>query len=671
MSTVAVALFSALILIAAYRFYGGYLANTIFKLDDTREVPSHELEDNVDFVPTRKGIVFGHHFTSIAGTGPIVGPAIAVFWGWLPALLWVLFGGIFIGAVHDFGSLVVSLRNKGETIGQVAGRLINRRTRLLFLLILFFALTVVLGIFGLVVAQIFMIYPSSVLGTWISLPLAVVFGLLLRRTKISPALLLSIGLVLVYAAVWFGTYGGAISVDPQAWMKGTGLAGKAGWLNPVTFWTLILFAYCFAASVLPVWVLLQPRDYINSWQLILALIVLVLAVFYVGFTGQADLVSSAPAIVPVEQLPVGTPAMFPFLFITIACGAISGFHCLVASGTTSKQIDKETDAQSVGYGGMLLESGLAVMVILCCCAGIGMGKFDRVDRLDARGQLIVSFVPPSLAAASGVKDTKQTGETGSPAGVNDPAAEETQGTVGLGLDQTSATVEAVPAGSQRFAAWSQRYDSKRAWGEYKLADKIGSFIDGGASFLAVFRIPLALGQTILAVLVACFAATTLDSATRLQRYVVQELGKNLDVPPLTNKYIATALAVGLAGVIAFVPGPGGPGTGGTILWPLFGATNQLLAGLAFLVIAFYLWRRDISIAFIVLPLLLMLGIPVWALAIQLFGANGFLVPGTGKNYLLGGIGLVTIGLQVWMVVEALMLFPKVKGIREKNRRSLT
>lgn len=672
MSTIVVALLAAGILYAGYRTYGKFLAESIFRLDDQRQTPSHQFEDNVDFVPTRKSIVFGHHFTSIAGTGPIVGPAIAVFWGWLPALIWVLVGGLFIGAVHDFGALVISLRNKGETIGQTAGRLINPRARLLFLLILFFALSVVLGIFGLVIAQIFMFYPSSVLGTWISLPLAVLFGVLLRNGKGASHWLTMLCMIAIYAAIWIGAYYLPISVAPGQWFASLGGESNV-WLSPVIFWTAVLLMYCFAASVLPVWVLLQPRDYINSWQLILALIVLVVAVFASGLTGEADLVASAPAV-NLDSLPAGTPSMFPFLFITIACGAISGFHCLVSSGTTSKQISCESDSLAVGYGSMLLESGLAVMVILACCAGIGMGKFDRVETIGSDEKPIISFVPATPTAfvssqiedtsieSTSTEDTSANGDASEPAAAaNEPHAE---------LDINSAVVAATKSSDERYHNWRQRYDANRAWGDYRLAEKVGAFIDGGASFLTTLGIPLKFAQAMLAVLVACFAATTLDSATRLQRYVIQELGVNLKIKPLENRYLATGVAVGVGAVIALMPGAGGkPGTGGTILWPLFGATNQLLAGLAFLVIAFYLWRRKLPVYFLIPPLIIMLVVPVWALSIQLFDPESGFLLGEKRNYLLGGFGLATLALQAWMVIEAAILFPKVRGHKERRRKS--
>jgi carbon starvation protein len=288
---------------------------------------------------------------------------------------------------------------------------------------------------------------------------------------------------------------------------------------------------------------------------------------------------------------------------------------------------------------MVLESGLAIAVIIACCAGIGMGLFQRVETVDAAGKPRIRFV------------------------AQEPTSAATDATTGV---RTTVGVLAQPTGSspQAFAAWRQRYDSQRSWADYRMAETVGAFVDGGASLLTVFRVPLVLGQALLAVLVACFAATTLDSATRLQRYVIQELGNNLGLRPLTDKYVATGVAVGLAGMIALMPGAGGPGTGGTILWPLFGAINQLLAGLAFLVIFFYLWRRGIPSHFLLVPMGLMAVVPLWALGYQLFGPQGFLVAGRGWNPVLGVIGLITIGLQLWMFVEACCLLPRVRGVLE-------
>ncbi|HAH48865.1 MAG TPA: carbon starvation protein A, partial [Planctomycetaceae bacterium] len=315
--------------IIAYHTYGKWLSQKIFNVDGDAEVPSKQLRDDVDFVPTKKEVIFGHHFTIIAGTGPIVGPAIAVFWGWLPALVWVLVGSIFIGAVHDFGALIVSLRNRGQTVGEVAGRLIAPRTRILFLLILLLALTVVLAIFGLVIAIIFSLYPETVIPVWITMPIAIVIGLMVYKQNASLLVPSLVALVIVYASVYLGAY--YWPVDLSAIFPDLKLTGP--FPNVVILWTFVLLAYCAIASILPVWLLLQPRDFINSHQLVLALGLLLIGAIVASATGQADLVGSAPAIA--KNIPADAPPIWPFLFITIACGACSGFHCLVSSGTSS------------------------------------------------------------------------------------------------------------------------------------------------------------------------------------------------------------------------------------------------------------------------------------------------------------------------------------------------
>ena len=655
-----IALLAGIGFIVAYHTYGKWLGGKIFSLSAKAICPSKQLEDGVDFVPTKKSVIFGHHFTSIAGTGPIVGPAIAIMWGWVPALLWVVFGSIFIGAVHDFGALVVSLRNNGQTVGDVAGRLLNKRVRLLFLFILFMALTVVLAIFGLVIAAVFKQYPAAIIPCVVQIPIAVTIGVLLHR-KGSGLLMPSIlALGIMYLTVIYGDVG----------VLGEWNAIMADWT--IWTWVLVLLGYSYVASVLPVWTLLQPRDYINSLQLISALGLIVLGLFAAAFAGGGgggDLRMVAPAF---NEHPDGAPMIFPFLFITIACGAVSGFHCLVSSGTSSKQISKEPDARFVGYGSMLTEGFLATLVILACGAGLGLG----------------------VAAAGG---ETLVGE----------------------------------------AAWNTRYAT---WGDAAgLGAKVGAFVDGSANFLESLGLSAVVAVALMGVLVASFAGTTLDTACRLQRYVIQELGRTLQEKKegsfawLQNKHGATICAVTLAAFMAVTPpsyshvsffdalrgtltaeqenstlsdyrewlvnkrmaseniekkvggltlsldkmkdgGLSGAwawlssfaGTGGLLLWPLFGATNQLLAGLSFLVITFYLWRRGKPVWFIVIPMIFMLVMPMWAMCYQLFVDPGWLVEGEDTNYLLGVIGLATIALEIWMIFEAYRLFPKAKGVLEQG-----
>ena len=617
MQTLLIVVGVGLAYIIAYFTYGRWLGQKIFNLSADIVCPSHRLRDDKDYVPTTKPIVFGHHFTSIAGTGPIVGPAIAVMWGWLPALLWVLFGSIFIGAVHDFGSLVVSLRNNGQTVGDVAGRVLNRRVRLLFLFILFLSLTIVLAIFGLVIAAVFKQYPAAIFPCMIQIPIAIIIGLWLHKKGASIFLPSLIALGIMYLTVIFGNAG----------ILGTLNTMMASW-STIT-WVIILLIYSYIASVLPVWTLLQPRDYINSLQLITALLLICTGLAVAAIIGGAPLTPDGQRITlqivaPTVNLhPADAPAIFPFLFITIACGAISGFHCLVSSGTSSKQLNSEPDARFVGYGGMLMEGFLATLVILSCVAGIGLGITAK------NGSLL-------------------TGES----------------------------------------AFTSRYVSWLTAGG--LGAKISAFVDGSANYLKAMNLREDFSIAIMGVLVASFAGTTLDTACRLQRYVIQELASTffnvkrsgmtssanaayrkpliLIFAALRNKHGATLLAIITAGLLASLPKPGvawtlaSSGTGGLILWPMFGATNQLLGGLAFLVIAFYLWRRKKPIWFLIFPLVFMLIMPAWAMLInipQWLGNNN-------PNWPLIIIAIATLAIECWMIIEAIALIPKAKGVLEEN-----
>lgn len=599
MSTLIVALASLFGFVLAYHTYGRWLSRKLFGLTKDNLTPSHQLRDNVDFVPTRRSVIFGHHFTSIAGTGPIVGPALAVFWGWLPALLWVIFGSILIGGVHDLSALVISLRNRGQTIGETAGRLISPRAKILFLVILAAALTIVLAVFGLVIAIVFSLYPEAVLSVWLAMPIAIFIGMWVYLRSGNLLLPSIVGLLLLYAAVYLGAY--HLPLDMAQLFD----SDNHFW-NPNVVWTLILLTYAFAASVLPVWLLLQPRDYINSQQLYIALVLLVVGLGIAAVTGRADLVESAPAIS--RSIPADAPPMMPFLFITIACGAVSGFHCLVSSGTTSKQVACETDAQAVGYGAMLLEGALAVLVILACCAGVGMGPLVR------------------SVADDGITISRA-----------------------VGADGAAITGQ---------AAWLQYYGAEDSWKDRTLSQNLKAFVEGGANFISTLNIPLPLAVAIMAVLVASFAATTLDTATRLQRYVIQELGAALSIQPLGNRYVATGVAVSVAATIALAAGSK-PGAGGLLLWPLFGAINQLLAGLALMVAFFYLTRRGKPLLIIGLPMVMMMLMPAWAMSYSL--VNDWW---QDRNWLLIGFAIGILGLQIWMVAEGLLLWRSARGVLE-------
>ncbi len=348
--------------IVAYHTYGRFLARKIFNLDPDSPVPSRKLSDGVDYVPTRKGIIFGHHFTSIAGTGPIVGPAIGIIWGWLPAILWVMVGSILMGAVHDFGALVVSMRNDGKSISEVAAKYINPRVRFIFFIVVFFALLIVIAVFGVVIALVFDQFPSSVLPVWFQIPIAVGLGWAVYKKSANVLLSTAAAVLGMYLFVALGAY-------VEAKFPAACSIAQIGPIPATGVWTIILLVYAWIASTLPVTTLLQPRDYINAWQLFIMMALLVAGVAVSCFSGSG-MEMVAPAVRPIADTDI--PSIWPMMFVTIACGAISGFHSLVASGTSPKQISNEKDVQFVGYGSMLLEGFLAVLVIVCVGAGIGL-----------------------------------------------------------------------------------------------------------------------------------------------------------------------------------------------------------------------------------------------------------------------------------------------------------
>ncbi|MBW7989473.1 MAG: carbon starvation protein A [Planctomycetes bacterium] len=551
--------------LVAYHTYGRFLAKKIFKLNKNASVPSVELHDGIDYVPARKGIIFGHHYTSIAGTGPIVGPAIGIIWGWLPAVLWVFFGSIFMGAVHDLGALVVSLRNEGKSLSEVAAKYINMRVRFIFFAVVFLSLLIVIAIFGVVIAAVFTRFPSAVVPVWLQIPIAVALGFAVYKKTANVALATTIAVIGMYLCIGVGSLL-PIKLGTVFGIPSTGL------------WVIILLIYAWVASTLPVTTLLQPRDYINAWQLFIAMGLLVGGAVVACLSGNLPLV--APAVN--RALPAGTPPIWPFMFVIIACGAISGFHSLVASGTSSKQVSKETDCQFVGYGSMLLEGFLAILVIVCVAAGIGM--YLKLDN----------------------------------------------GTILTGQ-----------------AAWQHQYST---WiGAKGLSDKIAPVVIGAANMMRQIGIPEKVGITLMGVFIASFAGTTLDTSTRIQRYVISEMATDLRIPFLANRWAATSFAVVTAAGLAFATGADGKGA--MMLWPLFGSANQLLAALALLLVTLYLKRKG-GLKFLVtaLPCLIMLVITVWAMVKN---EIDFISKG---NWLLVIIGGGIFALSLWMTIEALIVF---------------
>ncbi len=535
MSSIALLLVGISAFATGYLVYSRFIAQRIYSLDPDYKTPAHEFEDGVDFVPTNRHVLFGHHFTSVAGAAPIVGPAIAVIWGWLPAFLWVVLGTIFAGAVHDFGTLWLSVRHKGNSIGTLAEAMIGGRARVLFLLIIFFLLLLVNAVFAVVIANLFMANPGAVLPVWGSLAVAVVVGFLIYRAG-APILWTSLAaLAILYALIWIGQFTpfdlpdafgfGPTSAQLGAASGDTAVATQAARVDGVRAgWVIILFVYGFFASVLPVWVLLQPRDYINSHQLFAALGIIFLGIFLTN----PEVI--APAIN--TQLPADAPNWFPLLFVTIACGAISGFHGLVASGTSCKQLDKESDARYVGYGGALGEGTVALTSILATTAGFA---------------------------------------------------------VYAGID-----------------GWHQHYGSWAA----ASAGATSAFVNGIGVLAQGVGIPQQVAVIFAAVVVISFAATTMDTGIRLQRYIITELGGQYRLKMMQNRWLSTFVAVASCALLALGIDRG---AGGMRLWPLFGTTNQLTAGLSLLVITIFLLSLKRNIWVTVVPMAFLLFMTTWAM----------------------------------------------------------
>lgn len=354
MGSVILLLVGLAIFAAGYLIYSKYLGRRVLKLDPAFRTPAHEKNDGIDHVPTNKFVLWGHHFTSVAGAAPIVGPAVAVIWGWLPAFLWVTIGTVFFAGMHDLGALWASERNKGRSIGALAARYIGRRGSYVFLLVIALLLLMVIAAFAVVITNLLIGSPSTVIPAWGAIGVALLVGIAVYKLRWNLGVVTIVGVVALYALIVVGDRFPVVLPDQILGM------------SPGTFWIIVLFLYAGIASLLPVWLLLQPRDYINGVQLFIGLAILFVSAISAGLFFGNDFV--APAIN--NAVPAGTPDIWPLLFVTIACGAISGFHGAVASGTTSKQLDKEPDARFVGYFGAVGEGMLALGAIIAATAGI-------------------------------------------------------------------------------------------------------------------------------------------------------------------------------------------------------------------------------------------------------------------------------------------------------------
>lgn len=549
MNSAIVLLLGILAMLAGYFFYSKFFAKHILGLDNSIPTPAHSMKDGVDYVPTNKYVLWGHHFTSVAGAAPIIGPAIAVIWGWVPAVLWVVLGTIFMAGIHDMSAVWASMRNKGQSIGSIAGSVMGGRVRTLMMVVIFLLLLMVNAVFGVVIANMMIKTPTAVIPVWGALVVAFIIGQCIYRFKINLVLVSTVGVIALYALIYIGTL--VPVVLPETMF---GLPDNAVWI-------IFLFIYAAVASLLPVWMLLQPRDYINGLQLFVGLILLFGAIL----VATPDIV--APALN--HNLPADTPSIMPLLFVTIACGAISGFHGLVSTGTTSKQIDKEEDVRFVGYFGAVGEGLLALGAVLATTAGFA-----------------------TLAEWEGIY--------------------------------------------QKFGDGS-----------------IGAFIDGGATILNNgMGIEIVLSQTILTVMAALFAGTTMDTGVRLQRYIFQEFGEVYNLPALKKGVVATLLAVGTCLLIAF--GAGGiDGSGGMIIWPLFGTTNQLMAALTLMIVTVILLRKGKTVWYTLAPLTFLLLMAVFALILQL------------KSFYLEGNWLLIVMDIIILIATIMVTFESFSVLRRE------
>lgn len=507
----------------AYKFYGGFISK-ILEVNNSRETPSHTMNDGVDYCPAKAPVLLGHHFASIAGAGPIVGPVIAAGFGWVPVYLWVLFGAVFIGGVHDYSSIIASVRHQSKSIGFIIQSYIGISGKKLFLFFSWATLILVIAVFTIIVSDTFTHIPSSATSSVLFILLAILFGLSIYKLNFNLITGTIIGIILLFLCIVAGNY------YPIQLSK--------------FYWQLILLVYIFAASVTPVWILLQPRDYLNSFFLYALMIGGFIGVFF-----------AAPSI----NLPVFSTFsldkvgyLFPALFVTVACGAISGFHSLVGSGTTAKQLDKETDAKIVGYGGMLIEGLLAVLSLVAVASIVNK---EFIDILINKGP-------------------------------------------------------------------------------------VAAFSLGVARFLNVIpflNISVEAGQSFAALSVSAFALTSLDTATRLARFMFQEFFEMTDSSQkeslIQNRFVATGITVGIGAALTF--------SGQTMsIWPVFGSANQLLAALSLLALTAWVAYLKKGINFVMIPMLFMFAVTLTSLG--MLALTNF----NSAHYVLSAISLLLLLLAV-------------------------
>ena len=538
MNSLALMIGSIIIFIIAYATYGAWLAKK-WGVDPTRKTPAHEINDGVDYVPTSPSILLGHHFASIAGAGPINGPIQAAIFGWVPVYLWIMIGCIFFGAPHDMGSLFVSIRHKGKSIGEVIGDTMGTTGKRLFAVFAWLTLLLIVAAFTNIVATTFAATPEAATSSVLFMILAIAFGYAVYRRGLSIKIGTVIGVILLFLSIWLGTkYPLQLSINT---------------------WIIILSIYIFVASVAPVWILLQPRDYLNSYLL------------YAMMAGSVlGIIIYRPEIqlAPVTSFEINGQFLFPMLFVTVACGAISGFHSLVGSGTSSKQLNNESDVKLIGYGSMLIEGVLAVVAMITA-AYLTQGDF--LDKLSTIGPTNV-------------------------------------------------------------------------------------FAEGVGTFMSKFGIPFEAGKNFVALAVSAFALTSLDTATRLARFIFQEFFEDPakeTQTPLTNMYVSTGITVVIGAILAV--------GGYSVIWPIFGSANQLLSALALMAVALWLKKQKKSYNMLTIPMVFMLIVTLCALVLL---ARANIV---GGNYVLVGFAVALFILAIVLAVQGYKILFKGDSTRIKEQ----
>ena len=550
------------VLVVGYIFYGGWLAKK-WGIDNSRVTPAHEFEDGQDYCPAKGPVLMGHHFSSIAGAGPINGPIQAAVFGWVPVMLWVLIGGIFFGGVHDFGALFASIRHKGQSIGEVIGDAIGSKAKKLFIIFSYLTLILVVAAFASIVANTFKATytetgainyeasaanASTAIISIMFILMAILFGFFVYRRNAPLGIATIIGVIGIAACMYIGLNWHPIYLSYNVWM-------------------IIVGLYIAVASVTPVWILLQPRDYLSSF-LLYGMIILAI----VGILGAHPTVELPAFTGFYDNLkPSGTSLryLFPALFVTIACGAVSGFHSLVGSGTTAKQLDQEKDAKPIAYGGMLIECGLALISV--CAVGYIWAKYSSGET-----------VTPTVVFATGLAS-------------------------------------------------------------------MFSEVFGSACYDVVY--------SMLILAVSAFCLTSVDTATRLARYMFQELFTPVGMDSkdltgwrkvITNPYVATGITV-VAGVVLGL-------TGYAKIWALFGAANQLLAALGLLAVCCWLGKVGRNNKMFYFPMFFMLVVTLTSLAFTIKSqVVGILAGGEGVVwfYIRGIIGVLLVILAIDLVVEGI------------------